>query len=99
MYADHEPHTMWAWNPLSKNKHQFRLFFNFTDNAADHIHGWRQSGGYACGTFMSLVWSSPSSQVPSALGPARPGRRYAYPYQTTCTLKLILKHLEYIFSI
>ena len=21
MYADDEPHTMWAWNPLSKNKH------------------------------------------------------------------------------
>ena len=21
MYDDDEPHTMWAWNPLSKNKH------------------------------------------------------------------------------
>ena len=21
MYADDEPHTTWAWNPLSKNKH------------------------------------------------------------------------------
>ena len=23
MYADDEPHTMWAWNPLSHHKHCF----------------------------------------------------------------------------
>ena len=55
----------------------------FTDNAADYLHGRRQRRGYACGTFMSPVWSfvcgvhptlSPSSQVPRALDPAHTHR-------------------------
>ena len=62
-------------------------FFNFKDDAADHLHERCQRRGYECGTFMSQVWSSlrgihptmsPSSQVPRALDPARLGPRHAY---------------------
>ena len=77
MYADEEPHTMWAWNPCPKTAIINADFFSFfPDNAADYLHGRRQRRGHACGTFMSPVCSfvcgphptlSPSSQVPRTL--------------------------------
>ena len=59
----------------------------FPDNAAEYLHGRRQRRGYACGTFMSPVWSfvcgphptlPPSSQVPHALDSARLGRCHTH---------------------
>ena len=41
-----------------------QTFSIFTDDAADHLHWWCQRRGYACGTFMSQVWSSCVAFIP-----------------------------------
>ena len=73
MYADDEPHTTWAWNPIPHDK---KMILIFSDYTADYLPGRRQRSGHARGTIMSFVWSfvcgghptlPPSIQVPHAL--------------------------------
>ena len=95
MYADDEPHTMWAWNPLSKDDHKFRLFL-ISQTMPLTIYTGGAKGVDTNVEHLSQVWSSlrsviftlsPLNQVPRGLVQARIGRGHAHRYSGSVSIR------------